>query len=121
MLRSKIISYKYNNNNNNNKAQSFIGLGLVVVFKYRLHLAFGEECVKQCKYVILFAFGELFNILKPFHCPTVKGQVTGHPSDINQCDIKSLGNLLGCIEGYLKLSNNSRFSNKFDHLKNTLL
>ncbi|WP_343321766.1 hypothetical protein [Sphingobacterium multivorum] len=46
-------------------------MGVVVLFEYCLHLAFGEECVKQCKYLIFFAFAELFNVLKPFHCPTV--------------------------------------------------
>jgi len=50
-------------------------LGVVVLFEYRLHLALGEECIEQGKYMILFAFAELFNILKPYHCSTVKGHV----------------------------------------------
>jgi len=82
----------------NNSAQSFIGLGIVVLFEYRLHLALGEERIEQRKYVLLFAIAELFNILKPFDGPTVKGHVAGLPSEIVQCDTKSLGNLLCSIE-----------------------
>jgi len=50
-----------------------------------LHLALGEERIEQGEYVILFTFAELFDILKPFHCPTVKGHVAGLASEIIQC------------------------------------
>jgi hypothetical protein len=47
----------------------------VVLFEYSLRLAFGEERIEQRKYVLLLAFAEFFNILKPFRCITVKGHV----------------------------------------------